>query len=61
MSNSDIRLEGLDTIRFIAALWVAISHGAVPLKPLADLPVLKMLLGAFLMRRYLRVGIPLAR
>jgi len=25
-----VRLAGLDTLRFIAALWVAMSHGAVP-------------------------------
>jgi hypothetical protein len=33
---SDLHIARLDTIRFLAALWVAIFHGAIPLKPLAD-------------------------
>jgi peptidoglycan/LPS O-acetylase OafA/YrhL len=85
----------LDTIRFLAALWVAISHGALPLKPFADAGPMRLAasveeasfngvaavmvffivsglcihlpysgkssvpLGAFLVRRYLRVGLPL--
>ena len=44
ISNYVNRIERLDSIRFLAALWVAISHGAIPLKPLVDEPTAKMIL-----------------
>ena len=44
--NSWVRIDRLDSIRFLAAGWVAISHGALPLKPLADGPILKFILNA---------------
>lgn len=89
------RIERLDSIRFLAALWVAISHEAIPLKPLATEPTTKLILAGvqstfsgtaavmvffivsglcihlpysggkkvpilhFLIRRYVRVGLPL--
>ena len=30
------RIRRLDTIRFLAALWVALSHGAIPWQSLSD-------------------------
>jgi len=90
-----MHVDRLDTIRFLAASWVAVSHGALEIKPLADSGLLKVLLGGvqgsfngiaavvvffivsglcihlphsqynqrpgfkFLIRRYLRVCIPL--
>lgn len=93
--NSGLRIARLDSIRFLAALCVALSHGALPLKALAVDPVTKVLTAGimssfngvaavmiffivsglcihlpyagaktvpvlhFLIRRYLRVGLPL--
>jgi peptidoglycan/LPS O-acetylase OafA/YrhL len=42
------RIENLDAVRFVAAAWVAISHGALPFKSLlsdSD-PGLRLIAGA---------------
>jgi peptidoglycan/LPS O-acetylase OafA/YrhL len=93
--SAKLRIERLDSVRFLAALWVAISHDAVPLKSLTNEPAARMMLSIltssfngvaavmvffivsglcihlpytggrtvpvlpFLVRRYLRVGLPL--
>ena len=41
--GSNARIARLDTIRLLAAVWVAISHGAMPLKPLADTGPLRLI------------------
>jgi peptidoglycan/LPS O-acetylase OafA/YrhL len=41
-SASGLHIARLDTIRFLAALWVAISHGTIPLKPLANSGALRL-------------------
>jgi peptidoglycan/LPS O-acetylase OafA/YrhL len=35
-ASADMHIARLGTIRFLAAVWVAISHEAIPLKPFAD-------------------------
>lgn len=37
------RLDHLDSIRFVAAIWVVISHGGVDLKALSDHPTARLL------------------
>jgi peptidoglycan/LPS O-acetylase OafA/YrhL len=39
------RIGHLDAIRFVAAVWVALSHGAVALKPLFQDPLARLLAG----------------
>jgi peptidoglycan/LPS O-acetylase OafA/YrhL len=39
------RIACLDAIRFVAAIWVVMSHGAVPLKPLFSDPVARLVAG----------------
>src|SRR5438477_1992376 len=94
-SNPTARVAGLDSIRFVAAIWVVMSHGAAPLKPLFSDPVARLISGGFsssfngiaavmvffvvsglcihlpyvnaqslpvmefLLRRYIRIGLPL--
>lgn len=94
-SVSEARIEKLDAIRFVAAAFVAISHGAMPVKGLFSDPALQFIAGAvtstfngeaavmvffivsglcihfpnvhsnslpvgeFLIRRYIRIGVPL--
>ena len=88
-------LDVFDAIRFVAAIWVVLSHNAAPLKPLFSDPIARLAAGAFestfsgisavmvffivsgfcihlpytdarsvpitkfLIRRYIRIGIPL--
>lgn len=92
MSN---RLDNLDALRFVAATWVALSHGALPLKQLFSDPIARFIgtvigssfngssavmvffiisglcihrpyvdaaslsITTFLIRRYIRIGLPL--
>jgi peptidoglycan/LPS O-acetylase OafA/YrhL len=90
------RIDKLDAVRFVAAFWVALSHGAFPVQAVFQEPFLHRLVGAiyssfdgvaavmvffivsgfcihlpyvgarelpltkFIIRRYIRIGIPLA-
>lgn len=94
-SRMSDHLDALDALRFVAASWVALSHGALPLKQLFSNDVLKFAsaafassfngsaavmvffiisglcihrprthveslpTAAFLVRRYVRIGVPL--
>lgn len=46
-SGSLERIDRLDAIRFVAAVWVAISHGALPLRSLFSDPIARLIAGGF--------------
>jgi len=42
-----VRLETLDSLRFIAALWVAVSHGAIPVRDVTNVLAPRMFMASF--------------
>jgi peptidoglycan/LPS O-acetylase OafA/YrhL len=90
-SDTNRRIDALDSIRFVAAFWVAMSHGALPLRDVSSAPLLrafsssfdgvsavmvffivsgfcihlpyvdahKLPVVKFILRRYVRIGLPL--
>lgn len=46
-SVRSLHIHGLDTIRLLAAVWVAMSHGAIPFRALSDDATIRLALSGF--------------